>query len=397
MPNDSAESDQKNVVTNQHYIPISLLKNFAIDEQVFEALFEGDNYKIYPTNIDRSMSERFVYEHDDLRGNTIENFFGKKETIIAPKIQDIIRCIDEFKQSKCEYSIIKSQIEELLPIFIIFYYRSGALLKEFSSISRNDKIPLLSKKILNEEYLENLAASIKHSYKFTIIESDDEFLLSDQFVSTAALSIKSNFFDISNRHIGIRDTLVMIPLSSKYYAIYWHSDRNILSLDENMVNILSNALLMQFNQTIINNSYYKCISKKKISLENVIGKYEMAYPSQAYMGYSSGFTTGVIRKKEVFFDEIDKDAFEMMFHMRFFDYQKIGRNHVCLCGSNKKFKYCHLDAFNRLKPIILRMRQPNKPPSSSFTVPGMYVTELPIDEWGGFSEKLKAVREKRKS
>ena len=129
----------------------------------------------------------------------------------------------------------------MLPIFIIFYYSSGALLTEFSSINKEDKIPSLSKKILNEKYLKDLRETIKNFYNFAIIESDGNFLLSDQFVSTSALRIKSRFPDISNRHIGLKETLILIPLTANYYIAYWHTERSFF-INPDCINYLNMSI-----------------------------------------------------------------------------------------------------------------------------------------------------------
>ncbi len=389
------DKERLNYAKNQHLIPEGLLEKFAVNHQVYEAFFSGDNSKIYKTNVGNSMCERFAYEHNELKKNVIENYFGKIETQVIPKISNVIEIIEDYKKGVHAFTAIKSVVEELLPVFVVFYYRSGALLLEFSSLNKEDKIPLLSQKILNQHYIESLAKTIRDGYQFAVLESADEFLLSDQYMSTAALKIKSNFFDISNRHIGLRETLILIPFSSKYYGIYWHTEQNPFPFKEGVINTLETDQVLLINQAIMNNSYTKCISKKRTSLEAVIGTYSMQYPSQAYAGYESGLTTGVIRKKEVFFYEVDKRAHRMLLPWRFTDYKDVRRNDICLCGSKKKFKKCCLPSYERLEPVMNSMKY-DKGNLRKFVIPTANIVELPIDQWSGYSEKVRN-SERRKS
>jgi len=374
-----------NIVKNQHYIPESLLRNFTdSNEKIIEVFLK--TRKIYPTSPSNSMSEKFVYEHDKLEKNTVEKYFAKIDSKIAPKIKLIIAKIKKLKNGNIDIVDIKSEVEALLPIFIIFYYRSGALLTEFSSINKKDKVPLLSKKILNSYYIDLLSKTIKRGYKFAIIESNDDFLLSDQFISTSALKIKSQFFDISNRHIGLKETLILIPISSSYYIVYWNSEDDFITKD-NEIHTLNEEELQLINETIINNSYIKCIGQNKNRIEQVLTKYKMQYPSQIFAGGNpSGYHCGAIRKKEVFFYEEERVAYELLEFMSFMQYKDLGRNDICACGSRKKFKKCHLDAYNRINQVNKTFSEPTTILRRKFSIPNTII-ELPVDNWAGFSEK----------
>lgn len=144
-----------NKTKNQHYIPESLLINFANGkEQVYEALV--DKNKTYPTNISQSMSQRDTYEHPNLEINYLEKEFGRIETYLAPAIREIISNLE----SDCvNIDNIKKQVEGIMKEFLVFYYRSGALLREFSfdGLDESDKIPLMLEKIMNSKYLIELS------------------------------------------------------------------------------------------------------------------------------------------------------------------------------------------------------------------------------------------------
>ncbi|MHA6482908.1 DUF4238 domain-containing protein [Paenibacillus sp. strain BS8-2] len=67
------------IVKNQHYIPQSVLKHFAFDGSVYEALVE-EKKGPYQTPYNRSMSERYTYEHPYLAQNKLEKFLDVTTT-----------------------------------------------------------------------------------------------------------------------------------------------------------------------------------------------------------------------------------------------------------------------------------------------------------------------------
>lgn len=375
------KKSETQVVKNQHYIPESLIRHFADEKNMVHEILLSTK-KIYQTNIRNVMSEKFIYEHDKLKKNTIENYFAKIEDDIAPKIIAIIEKIDKCRGNDGSVLEIKNDIEELLPVIIMFYYRSGALIKEFSSINEKDKIPLLSEKILNYEYINNLAETIRTCYKFAIIISENEFLLSDQYMSTAAIKMKTRFTDRSNRSIGLIETMIMIPISSSCYVVYWHSDDDFF-VKENSITHLDSESIKMINRVIINNSYNKCVSKRSDSIIEVLDYYKVRSPSQIYIGYNSGYTSGAILKKEVFFHHEEMEAYEMLQFAKFNQYKDLSRNENCACGSQKKFKKCHGDAYKRSQQIMRTFGKSGQ----QFFIPGVKEIELPIDEWRGYSNK----------
>jgi len=208
-------------VINQHYIPQCILKHFSNSKnQVIEALVEQK--KVYKTNYRQSMSERYTYEHSTLETNKIEKFFSRIEGYFAEVIINILHMIEQYESGQVEFDEIKMIVERYMREFLIFYYRSGALLYEFSFLQENEeiKIPYLLNNITNSNYIRDLSTTITTYYNFSIIKSEDmAFLLSDQYISTSALAIKGRFGNVSNRHLGFRDVIAFIPLSSKYYIV----------------------------------------------------------------------------------------------------------------------------------------------------------------------------------
>jgi len=376
------------VVKSQHYITEKLLRHFAdADNKLVEVLL--GNKKIYPTTTNNSMCESFIYEDDHLKRNTVENYFARIESNVVPKINDLIWLIESYKVGDIEFDQIRESVEALLPIFLIFYYRSGALLTEFSSIKKTDKIPLLSSKILNRDYINALTDTLCKYYKFAVIESDTGFLISDQYMSTTALKIKSRFFQISNRHIGLKDTLILIPVSSRYYLAYWNTSNSFI-FSENSINSLNDKETKEINTAIINNSYIKCVGKSQEIIEGVLGEYHWASPTHIYAGWPSGLIAGAINKKELFFWKEDRDAFEMIQHTTFIQYKDLGRNDLCACGSGKKFKKCHESAYLKCKTVLTTLgRKGRGELHDSMVIPGVRCLELPIDQWSGYSKKNK--------
>lgn len=375
-----------NKVKKQHYIPEALLWHFVNkDDKFFEVLLR--NKSIYPAGPNNSMCEMFVYEDDKLEVNTVENYFAKIDAEIAPAIKDLIVFIDKYKAGEIDIEVIKDAVEKLLSTFIVFYYRSGALLTEFSSFDKRAKMPALSKKILNFDYLNELAETIKNFYNFALIESSNDFLLSDQYVSTVALKMKSQFFDISNRHIGLKETLILIPISSSYYIAYWHSNKDFF-ISKNTINILKETELQFINQAIVDNSYKKCISTKKERIGEVLLNYNEDSPSQIFAGGNpEGFSMGAIKKKEVFLFEEDKQIYDLLQGMQVMKYKDLGRNDLCAYNSGKKFKKCHETVYEKLEIILDGFGKKPLESRNMFVIPGVKIIEHPIDHWSGFSKK----------
>lgn len=373
------------ITKNQHYVPQSILRYFTnSDEKLFEVLLREK--KIYPTNTANSMCETFTYEHKKLPVNTIEKYLSKIEGEVAAQVKDLIQVIEEIKKDKTDISAAKVIVEKTLHNFLLFYYRSGALLTEFSSFKKEDRIPLMSDKILNHEYLDKLAGVVKDFYNFAIIESSDDFLISDQFVSTSALRIKTQFFELSNRHIGLNETLILIPISARYYIAYWSTNRDFF-LKVDTINTLNEEEIKQINNMIINNSYVKCVGMKRERIEEVLLAFKESSPTQIFAGGNpSGFSMGSIKKKEIFFYEDERMAWELLEFMTIMFYKDLGRNDACKCGSGKKFKRCHLDAYNRIQEIMETFGLSQREGMIRHLIWGVPLIEQPVDKWSGYSK-----------
>ncbi len=100
------------------------------------------------------------------------------------------------------------------------------------------------------------------------------------------------------------------------------------------------------------------------------------------MENKSGSIYGFIKKKEVFFYDIDKQAYQILNHFiggkEFMEMMKSDRNDKCPCKSGKKFKKCHGPIIDRIRIPLQNLKNP-KP--EIFRIPNAII-EMPIDEWG---------------
>ena len=211
----------------QHYITKRLLELFVSGNQIYEYRISAK--KFYRTNVNNAMCERNIYEHIDLNPNTVENILANTADSRLPHVIKNVLC--NLKNNNVIDA--KEAIYKNLPDFVICYFRSGAVLTELrTSLKKNiedKKIEKFLSIVGNRQYIFNLSMTIMVGYKFTIIESsNDNFILSDQYISTCSLKPKSRFINASNRNIGLRDTAILIPITSKYYIFLYNLYNNIL-------------------------------------------------------------------------------------------------------------------------------------------------------------------------
>ncbi|MCT1577049.1 DUF4238 domain-containing protein [Oceanobacillus kimchii] len=378
-------------VTKQHYVSKFLLKNFANEkDQVFESLV--DMKKVYPTNINQSMCEKFVYEHSELDKNSLEKAFSDIESFVAPKIEYILQLLED---GNFEIKDIKNLVNEILYEIIIFYYRSGAVLHEmsFQKENKDQQLSDLLKQISNSKYLKSLSRTIYDNYNFAIIKNErDDFLISDQFISTASLDVKSRFANISNRHIGLKGVIILIPISSKFYIVFYDGDVPF-DIQKDRMNVISSNTLNLINKCIINNCYNKCVSYNREVLEESLQEFKKHSPVGAILSYKSGLHESYILKKEVFFYENDEKAYNLFANLEFQKYENVKRNQVCPCDSGRKFKKCCLSAFENAE--IMKNHIMKNVSHKIYMVNPEYVSERSIAELKSFEEPelLKQVKE----
>lgn len=167
------ENKEQKVVI-QHYIPQCILKNFANEkDQVYEGLVLEK--KSYLTNVSNSMAERFTYEHSLIEVNALENFFSRIESYIGPALTRIISAIENNSGNFKDLKEIKNLISRYMREYLIFYYRSGALLHEFSHEQKTpeDRVLLLLRKLVNSNYIKGLSQTILNNYSYCLLKSNE--------------------------------------------------------------------------------------------------------------------------------------------------------------------------------------------------------------------------------
>lgn len=381
-----SKSKEKGVII-QHYIPQCILSNFSNEKmQIYEGLVMGK--KQYLTNIDNSMAERFTYEHSSIELNTLEKYFKRIEDYIGPSFKKIINDLNNNIDNPKVFYEIKKFINRYMREYLIFYYRSGALLYELGHENKNreDRILLLLRKLFNSAYIRNLSKTVLNNYSFCIIKSPEgQFLLSDQFISTAALGIKNRFTSVSNRQIGFKKVLLLLPISKNYYAVYYHGKTPVY-IRPDRINTLTNNNLREINKVIINNSYVKCVGYDDDTLKIAMSEFEFQSPVTVMAGFKSGATQGAVIKKEVFFYSEDEDIMELFISTNWLKFEGLARNDVCSCGSKKKFKHCHIYYYSECKRMMDEIKRDE---TNYYGFPNKSIIELPINEWAGFVDPEK--------
>lgn len=375
----------------QHYIPQSLLKLFVSGNQIYEYRISAK--KSYLTNINNAMCERNIYEHIELNTNTVENVLANTSDSRLPSaIKEVLINLENNNVIGAKETIYKN-----LPDFVICYFRSGAVLTELrTSLKKNiedKKIEKFLSIVGDRKYILSLSLTIMLGYKFTIIESsNNNFILSDQYISTCSLKPKSRFTNVSNRNIGLKDTVILIPITTKYY-IFSYNGSNDLNLKDNIINKLSEKETNIINTAIYNNSYYKVAFKNKNDLEN-INKHtdSIISPTTCIAMFKNNKSIATVTKKEVFLLQKHKDAYKLFESCQFIDGLKAKRNDLCPCGSNKKFKHCCIEKYSIVKEMYNNIKLDNQ---NNYSISNILTVErgIPLIE-DDYSDIIKFAQEK---
>lgn len=385
------ETKEKLDVIVQHYISQGLIKLFSQNKKfVYE--FNLQNDRIYPEGISTTMSSKYTYEHPLLAGNTLEKAFKTVEDEYIPLVKEVVTALENN-----DINTAKTIVKAILPLVLLFYYRSGATLLEFSDHNNFDKESVLNnmlKRILDRKYLDRLAATIINDYAFVALKSVEErLILSDQYVSTASLNCKGKIANFSNRTIGFSNCMILIPLSAKYYILFYNGSFSMSNpvIADTIYN-LDATDLQSINKVILRNSYNKCLAMHKEELEAIKDFKAKTYgPSGTIMKYENGTVKSYTVKKEVFFNDEDEEIFEkyVTYCTQMIQFQNqhgraIGRNDKCLCGSGKKLKKCCLNKYMQAKYIydMIRCNQ------TSWMATKSKFVEMPINEFWGFENEL---------
>lgn len=120
------------------------------------------------------------------------------------------------------YSGAKNKIFKYIRMLLINYYKSVTSLIHMSTdMSKKDQssIARMINTIFNMPYIDHISEILLTGYDFAIIKSyNEDFVLCDQFIATCSLKFMGRFLNLSNREIGLKNTVVLIPISKNYYA-----------------------------------------------------------------------------------------------------------------------------------------------------------------------------------
>lgn len=347
------------ITKNQHYIPQGILKAFATDNKKVFELYK--NRILSRKEIKKTMCHNMVYEHDALPTNTIENIFADSENEFIPIHNNLIK---ELTRGHAEGIIPYKRIEELLYFYVLLYLRSGALLEEYSFYSdspKSQRVETLLSNIVAKMYPLKLKDTILQGYKLAVlVDQTESFCMSDQFISTVSLRFKNKFSNVSNRQIGFKNTMVLIPISSKFYLAFYHGEKPSY-IKENEYCNLGHHQLDEINSVVNRNSYNKTICKNNDPLNGLKATEEKSIgPYRTILYYSDGTVSINTTKKEIefYYSEESFSAEYLQIHAQYKEIfeNKIKRNDRCLCNSEKKYKKCCLSLHERSSSIVRELK-----------------------------------------
>lgn len=378
--------EKKQITKKQHYISQGLLRLFSNDgKHIYECLIP--EHKVYRTKISDAMEENYTYEHPLLEENALENTFADIESSFIPQIGAIVDSILKDEKSVDE---IYEQIYSLLEIFLLFYYRSGAVLSEFSygindpETKKKMRVRRLLEVITTRSYLKKLSDSIRKGYQFSLLYSNEgQFVISDQYIATVALAYKNQFVNTSNRAIGMRDTMILLPLSNYLYIALFNG--NVPNyIKQKQICELSEAETFDINKVIFHNSFKKCAASSLGLLDSLQKeKYPSHGATQVFFGKDGG-TGGYTNKKEIFIYPDDEEicTHHIQYALKYRELKEShGKAHLrnikCPCGSGRKFKNCCLSKYLRAFQAV---EETQKPELQNYHIPGC-IAEMPIYEF----------------
>lgn len=361
---------------NQHYVPQMILKRFTVDENKIFELLVMEN-KIYQTAIDNSMSQRNFYEHKSLSRNYAENRFQDYENRLSRLIDNIHNGLDNYSVFNTEK--LHDDIFTALPLYIVMYYRSYATVNEINFLNEknNNAIFEILRNIDSPGYINDLTNTLRNFYNMVVFKSDGKFIISDQCISTCSLNVKSRFANLSNRQIGMKDILVLIPVSKNYYICFYHDSTDKIYY-EKFIHNCDNTTLRTINYVICNNSYIKVAGANEDVLEEIRRKFNFSSPTQVLIGRKDDSVFGANVKKEVFLYDKDRELFDFFTSMMWGKYREIYPNDRCLCESGLKYKHCCKWKVAKAEIMMEEIANPEK---QSYRISPYAIVEVPIAQF----------------
>lgn len=332
----------KNRTKKQHYIAQCLLKIFVDNGNIYECI--TDNKQIYKTSFRNSMCQNNVYESNFFIDNHLENFFANyidgATAIINRKI------ITKLNEEKCNLENVYKDFISNLHLYIVNYYKSITSLIRFSAKemeSEDFSIITMLSRILNKDYIKRLCMIFKKCYKFSVIKSiEGNFILCDQYLATCSMKYKGMFTNISSRDIGVKDTMIFIPLNHYYYFVFYDNDTDELKLSEDKINCLDEEQVRKINNVIYSNAYKKVVSSNAENIKLLEKQNTSLGDATAMMVYKDGHSVSHRVKSEIFLTNEQVEFYKYYKKLTWGKpiYKKYPVNSKCPCGSDKKYKKC---------------------------------------------------------
>lgn len=347
---------KQNRTKKQHYIAQGLIKNFFGSDNIYEKNIKLN--RTYKVSVEDTMCMNNSYEVPYFKDNFLEDLFAQSIDVDSSNsIREIINLLDERN-----VDIALKNINKYLRMFLINYYKSITSLIHFSNdVSKKDESSILRMmdKIFNIKYIDRIVEILRTGYDQYIIGSNSEkFYLSDQYISTCSLTFKGRFVNISNREIGLKGTMVLIPLSKKYYVLFINGRiPEELNIKKDIINILNEIQIEKINSVIYNNSYEKCLSNDRDLLEKNKKQKSTFGDSMAAIGFADGQSSTYKIKQEIFFENSEYELYEYYNRLDWASekFKNCKVNDRCPCGSNIKYKKCCKNKVDRCNTILNNM------------------------------------------
>lgn len=350
-----------NRTKKQHYIAQGIIKIFFNKDDIYEKNIRLN--KTYKVSIKDTMCMNNSYELPCLKDNFLEDLFA--QTVDVDSCNVIRKIITLLDADDIDFALKK--ITKYIRIFLINYYKSITSLIHFSNdVTKKDESSILRmiNKIFDVNYINRISEILNTGYDCYIIRTDSQgFYLSDQYMSSCSLKFKGRYANISNREIGLKDTVILFPLSKKYYILFINGLMpKQLNIKMNIINILNKEQVLKINNIIYNNSYEKCLSNNKKSLEEAKKTNSSLGDSIASIGYKSGESNTFKIKQEIFFDVSEYKLYEYYNSLDWASkkFKKCTVNSKCPCGSNIKYKKCCKSKNDRCNYIFNKMHNNQK-------------------------------------
>jgi hypothetical protein len=387
--------EQEHVI-NQHYVPRSILKFFKESDEVFnkkkKRIFHVLHTKgtVYPSTIDQIMSGEYFYEHPDFALNKIEGHLQRFEDWYSRIHGNLVSLVSEYEEGRAKFSKVLAQVRTATEPMVRMHLRSGAMmyeLKFWHEAKRSlDSLHGMLSRFQNRNYTHEFANALNNFHQFCVLKSANKnFVISDQYLATASLSFKGRFINSTNRTIGLKDVIVLLPISKSYYLCFYNGAKPDF-IRPNQLRFLSQEQTDSVNRVIMNNSYVQTAGPNSDVLTRIIKDFNEVWPTSIYYGGSS-VRGGAELRKEVFYYERDQEIYEFAdFPHEYSRYLGVLKNDPCPCTSGEIYSNCcrfKVRAFNKFMETV--KAQSSNPNYNPYLISGCYFHELNIFEYSGRS------------